>query len=194
MTVNNSFSRRHFIKLSSVLAAGPIFSNASIAARETIDTESMIIINGLGGLSNPNLWVQSQQQDENADSAIIRMRTIDERAITDMHASGTTAINVTLGYVSGPEDPYKYTVQDIADWDSIIDKHNTDLVKIKSVDDIRNAKEEGKIGIIYGFQNASCIGNDLQRVSEFKNRGVRIIQLTYNDANQFGSGSVGNGG
>ena len=150
----------------------------------------MIIINALGGLSNQNLWTESLSSHHAGDGGdlIERTRSMDVRAINDTRASGTTAINVTLGYVSGPEEPYEYTIEDIADWDSIIRDQRADLVKIWSAEDILAAKRENKIGIIFGFQNAASVGDDTGRVKVFANLGVRIIQLTYNDRNQIGDG------
>ena len=116
------------------------------------------------------------------------MRSIDARAIKDTHASGTTAINVTLGYVSGPETPYEYTIEDIAEWNSIIRKYSGDLVKVWNAADILTAKRENKIGIIFGFQNAASVGDRVERIETFANLGVRIIQLTYNGRNQVGDG------
>ena len=150
----------------------------------------MIIINALGGLSNQNLWAESLSSHHAGDGGdlIERTRSMDVRAINDTRASGTTAINVTLGYVSGPEEPYEYTIEDIADWNSIIRDQRADLVKIRSAEDILAAKRENKIGIIFGFQNAASVGDDTGRVEVFANLGVRIIQLTYNDRNQIGDG------
>ena len=152
----------------------------------------MVIINALGGVSNQNLWVEAQRQQGQADSSSLigRMRSIDARAINDTRASGTTAINVTLGYISGPEDPYEYTIRDIDEWNSIIHERRADLVKILSAEDILAAQRENRIGIIFGFQNGASVGNDTDRIKVFTNLGVRIIQLTYNDRNQIGDGSA----
>jgi microsomal dipeptidase-like Zn-dependent dipeptidase len=42
------------------------------------------------------------------------------------------------------------------------------------------AREEGRIGVIYGFQNSVAVGRDLERVAEFARLGVRVVQLTSN--------------
>jgi membrane dipeptidase len=81
-------------------------------------------------------------------------------------------------------------VRDIAQMDAIIRANSRDLLKVYSVADIIRAKSERKIGIIYGFQNAAMVGNDATRVDVFGNLGVRVIQLTYNPANQLGDGSM----
>ncbi len=187
-------SRRNFIRrASSGLAALSFGLHAPTGQAKSPAVEDFIIINALGGLSNQNLWVDAQgKQQGQADSSslIRRMRSIDARAISDTRASGTTAINITLGYVSGPEDPYDYTIRDIAAWDAIIHDRRADLVKILSADDILAAQRENRVGIIFGFQNAASVGDDTGRVKVFADLGVRIIQLTYNDRNQIGAGSA----
>ena len=189
--MNNRLFRRKFIQLTSAgLAALPFgLKSPPVQARSPV-IRDMIIINALGGLSNQNLWVESRSSQRKGEGGnlIKRMRSVDARAINDTHASGTTAINVTLGYVSGPEAPYEYTIKDIAEWNSIIREQRADLVKIWSAEDILAAKRENKIGIIFGFQNAAGVGNDADDVKVFANLGVRIIQLTYNDRNQIGDG------
>jgi membrane dipeptidase len=176
--------------------AGLPFWLSSMAAyatvRERVNLEQAIIINALGGISNQNIWAEDvTRADESAGRASIRrMRSLDTRAIRDTHASGTTAVNVTLGYVAGPEQPYEYTIDDIAEWNALIRQYPQDLLKVWTAVDILKARDEGKIGVIFGFQNAASVGDRLERVRTFAHLGVRIIQLTYNDRNQIGDGSA----
>jgi membrane dipeptidase len=44
--------------------------------------------------------------------------------------------------------------------------------------------------VIFGFQNAAMLGDNVARVDLFADLGVRVIQLTYNPANQLGGGSM----
>ncbi|MHC1478704.1 membrane dipeptidase [Frateuria aurantia] len=64
------------------------------------------------------------------------------------------------------------------------------VLKVRASADIRRARAEGKIGLIYGFQNAAIPGRDATRVDIFDDLGVRIIQLTCNPANALGDGST----
>jgi membrane dipeptidase len=176
--------------------AGLPFWLSSIAAyatvRERVNLEQAIIINALGGISNQNIWAEGvTRADESVGRASIRrMRSLDTRSIRDTHASGTTAVNVTLGYVAGPDQPYEYTIDDIAEWNALIRQYPQDLLKVWTAVDILKARDEGKIGVIFGFQNAASVGDRLERVRTFAHLGVRIIQLTYNDRNQIGDGSA----
>ena len=110
--------------------------------------------------------------------------------LADAHASGVTAINITLGYVAGPEEPFEATVRDIATTDRMIRENPRDLMKILSAADIRRAHAEKRIGLLYGFQNCAMMGKDATRVDVFADLGVRVFQLTYNPANQIGDGSM----
>ena len=187
-------ARRTFIKYTSATLTSLYlgFEPGHAALTKSVDLEKMIVINALGAISNQNLWVQGlAANNENlGEMTKRRLRSIDARALQDAHTSGTTAVNVTLGYVAGPEEPYEFTINDIAEWDSLIRKHQGHLLKVWSVRDILQAKEEGRIGIIFGFQNAAGVGNKVERIKTFADLGVRIIQLTYNDRNQIGDGSM----
>ncbi len=188
-------SRRTFIQMGSAGLATLPYSLSTLplhAQEETIKLDDMIVINALGNISNQNLWAGSVgQEDLNIGQAVInRIRSIDDRAIEDTHASGLTAINVTLGYLTGPEEPYEYTIDEIAYWDALVRQYPDDLLKVLRADDILRAKNENKIGIIFGFQNAESVGEELERVKTYSSLGVRVIQLTYNDSNQIGDGSA----
>jgi len=135
------------------------------------------VINCLGSLDDPN--------HPNSGPAIIT-----PRMLVDAHASGQTAVNVTLGHVFGPDEPFETTVADVAHWDALIRAHSNDLMKVFTAADFARAKAEKKIGLLYGFQNAAMLGNDPARVDIFVDMGVRIFQLTYNDENQLGGGSM----
>ena len=146
-----------------------------------------VIINALGGLENPNLALTRPQGDNPVDSSA---PDVDARAILDTHAAGVTAVNVTLGYVGGVDEPFEYTIRTVGVWDAILRRNAADLVKIHTAADIQAAEKSGKIGVIYGFQNGAMMGRDASRAGIFADLGVRVIQLTYNPANQIGHGCM----
>lgn len=151
--------------------------------------QNMIVINNLGGVSNPNLRLLPKDAASNPVAGS-KALSLDARALDDLMASGTTAINVTLGYVAGPEDPFEYSVAEIARWNRIIAHHDDRLMKVWSAADIMQAKRAGKVGIIMGFQNATMMGDRADRAAVFAGLGVKVIQLTYNVRNQIGDGSM----
>lgn len=145
-------------------------------------TGAPFIIDALGGFSNPNLG-----ENEITTSAV------DDRGLRDARASGLTSVNQTVGYVNGAMDAFEYSVAEVADWDRLIRARETELVKVLRADDIRLARDTGRIGVILGFQNSAMMGGDAKRVEVFANLGVRIIQLTYNVQNQLGDGAMAPG-
>jgi membrane dipeptidase len=143
-----------------------------------------VIVNALGGLEDPNGDPQTHDKDQTEEWSH------SHRVVRDALASGLTAVNITLGYVAGDEEPFESTIRALASTDARIRSNPLDLMKVYSAADILKAKTEKKIGIIYGFQNAAMVGKDASRVEIFAGLGVRVIQLTYNPANQLGDGSV----
>ncbi|MGA1852094.1 membrane dipeptidase [Sphingobium sp. HT1-2] len=170
--------RRNFMGVSAaMLAAG----SARAAGVEADPIKDMIVINALGGLGDPN---------QPADSLVPQFSP---RVLAEAHASGLTAVNITIGYVSGSDDPFVQSVREVAETDAQVRANSRDLMKILTAADISRAKAEGKVGLIYGFQNGAMMGQDASRVDIFANLDVRIFQLTYNPANQLGDGSMAPG-
>lgn len=101
-----------------------------------------------------------------------------------LQAGAVTAINATIAVWEG----YQETMDHIATWLRRFDDYGDSLVQARSVEDILGAKREGKAGVILGWQNASPIGNDLDRLALFHTLGVKIIQITYNERNLLGNG------
>jgi membrane dipeptidase len=172
-----SLDRRRLLS-AAALAAAP--------ARGWSGPRRPLVINALGDLENPNLELTRPYGAE-TDSLT---PDFDARTIADARASGLTAVNITLGYVFGPEDPYESTVRAIGAWDRLIREHAQDLIKVDTAADFLRAQRQGRIGIFYGFQNAVQVAGKPERVQTFADLGVRVIQLTYNPANPLGDGSM----
>ena len=147
-----------------------------------------IVIDALGFLDNPNLRLESSSPM--SDAQALDPETIDPRVLADGKASGVAAINVTIGYVAGPMEPFEHSIEQIAWWDARIRSNPEHLIKVLDAEDIVEANRSGRLGVIYGFQNTAMMGDDAGRVATFARLGVRVIQLTYNIANQVGHGSM----
>jgi membrane dipeptidase len=104
------------------------------------------------------------------------------RQITE---SGVTAVNVT---VSDPA--LEKTIQNMAGWHGTIANHPQQLLLVRTVADINEAKSSGRLGIILGFQHTEMMGRDLDWLNRFSDLGVRSIQLTYNKRNLMGDGCL----
>lgn len=105
--------------------------------------------------------------------------------------SGITAVNLTVS--SGD---FASTARRIAGWSARIDRFAGDFSQVRSVAQLRRAKEDGKMGIVFGFQDTTPIERDLDNVQTFHDFGVRVVQLTYNVRNLVGDGCLepGNAG
>jgi len=180
-------TRRDILAAAALGTLAVPLAGAGAKVKATSKGKSMIVVNALGGIENPNLALARPQSDNPVEMG---EPDVDARALADAHASGLTAVNITLGYVGGPDEPFEYTIRTIGVWDAVVREHSTDLVKVYTVADILKAKKDGRIGVIYGFQNAAMMGSDATRVDIFADLGVRVIQLTYNPANQLGDGSM----
>lgn len=103
-----------------------------------------------------------------------------------MQQGGLTAVNCTCSVVEN----FRETIGNIIDWHQIFNDHFDLIEKVLSVSDIDRVKQNGKTGIILGFQNTSAIEEDLGLLSIFHDLGIRIIQLTYMEGNLVGQGCL----
>ena len=101
-----------------------------------------------------------------------------------LRAGDVTAINATIVVW----DDYDSALDNIKRWLGWFEQHSDLIRQVTTVDDIHRAKREGRTGVIFGWQNASPIGGDIDRLRLFHRLGVRIIQLTYNERNLLGNG------
>ncbi len=102
----------------------------------------------------------------------------------DMRRGGLTAANCTVSVWEG----FQATVDNIVKSNQLM-AECSDLVRpVRTTADITRAKEEGKTGIIYGFQNAHAFEDQIGYVEVFKQLGVGIVQMCYNTQNLVGTG------
>lgn len=148
------------------------------------------VINALGVLDNPNLQLQPHAGDRQAMAYTSSGQNVDARSLADARAAGLTAINITLGHVAGSAEPFEATVTDIAAWDAFIRARPDALLKVLAAADLDAARDQGRIGVVCGFQNTEMLGGRLERVALFANLGVRVVQLTYNGRNAVGDGAT----
>lgn len=101
-----------------------------------------------------------------------------------IHAGGVTAINATIAVWEN----FRETMDHVAQWQQWFVKHADIMMPVKRTADILAAKQAGKVGIILGFQNASPLEDRYEFVRVFKQLGIGIMQITYNNQNLVGSG------
>src|SRR5688572_18360397 len=134
-----------------------------------------IVIDGLGGLGN------SETDGPLADSQV-----------QDVRNSGLTCVHVTMRPVgtTPPDTAFTQAVINIGQMESEIDSHPEVLSRIRSAADIAAAKQAGRTGLIYGFQDGVAFESDLSRLDELYRLGLRIVQPTYNRRNLLGDGCL----
>ena len=170
--------RRSFLMSSSAAAIASMRLSRGLMASTTQGSDpikNLIVVNALGGLD------EGYAPPPPGPPAVMSAG-----AMAAGKSSGLTAINMTL---AGGDD-FETTVEAIAAYDAFIHANSDKLLKVYSTADILDAKKQGKIGVIYGFQNAAMMGDKTARVDIFADLGVRCIQLTYNSLNQLGGGSM----
>ncbi len=123
------------------------------------------------------------------DSAIVidglNVSNWDSPAVFGSLKSGkVTAINATVA----TWENFSEALDNISAWAPRFRCYRDTVSQIKNTEDILEAKKNKKTGVVLGFQNSSPIENRLERLELFHRLGVRIIQITYHEANLLGSG------
>ncbi len=116
---------------------------------------------------------------------------LDDVMVSNAVESGITAVNKTVS--SGD---FAATASRIAGWLATIDRFPDVFRQVRSVEQLRAAKRERRVGLVFGFQNTTPYEGDLDAVGVFDDFGVRVVQLTYNIRNLVGDGCLepGNAG
>jgi membrane dipeptidase len=105
--------------------------------------------------------------------------------------SGITAVNCTLS-----DRDFEGTVKNIAWLESLVEAYPDVFAIVRKHSDIARTKQNNKVGIIPGFQYTTFLEDEPERIETFRDFGVRIMQITYNNRSSFGDGCLepGNAG
>src|SRR5690625_3995308 len=66
--------------------------------------------------------------------------------------------------------------------------HQDLVIRAETIEDIYRAKREGKIAFVSSLESATPIENEIDRVDVLYGFGVRVMGITYSEANALGSG------
>lgn len=105
--------------------------------------------------------------------------------VREVKRSGLTALKQTLG---GPGSSYADTVAEIHAVTQGIARSAGLYLRILRVADLATAKRSGAIGIIYSFEGVEQLEGNVERIEEFSDLGVRVMQLSYNTVSPFAAG------
>lgn len=122
--------------------------------------------------------------------AMGELRTIYEPPLVrKMLATGMDSITITL---CDPKplgaEALELAVDGVLEYDRYLEAHPELFVKATGTDHVDLARDTGRMGVFYLFQNSEQFGGDLDRVDMFYRMGVRSSQLTYNERNRAGVG------
>jgi len=102
-----------------------------------------------------------------------------------LRSGGVTAANITVApYLEGMTSAFDA----MAAWLAAVDRPEAGWRLVLRADDIPAARAEGKTGLIMGWQNMLAIESRLERIRAFHAMGLRVAQLTYNEANLIADG------
>ncbi len=108
---------------------------------------------------------------------------------TDWYIEG----GVTVAAPSvGAMDGIDITMRSIAAWKSFIQRNSGNAGKVTqvfNVKDMRQAKKDGRLGLLFHFQGTDPMEDDLDMIHAYKDLGVGVIQLCYNVRNRVGDGA-----
>jgi len=101
----------------------------------------------------------------------------DRTIFEQLHQGGVTMVHATIVY----HEQIRETLLRIAEWNRHFEQSSDLIMPVKSADDIRLAKQLGKVGIMFGAQNCSPIEDDIGMVEVMRELNLMIMQLTYNN-------------
>ena len=104
-----------------------------------------------------------------------------------LRQSGVSVVKSTLGATNAD---FEATMADVAAAQELMDGHPELFFKVTRAADLERAKREGKLGVIFSFEDSSPLGDKLDRIDLFRNLGVRVMQLSYNHKSPFGCGCL----
>jgi membrane dipeptidase len=136
-----------------------------------------IVIDALGGMGDPY-----EQREE-----VTRMG---ERAWAETVATGVTMVRDTVFPVGNTPDPWGDYQKAIAEKHAYLSANPDRLIMVRSAADILKAKREKKFAVLIGTQDSVMVGPVLDRLAQLKKDGVMTVQLTYNNRNLSGDGSL----
>ncbi len=102
----------------------------------------------------------------------------------EMREGGVDCVHATICYW----EDLRETIANMADWNRRFERHAERLLHVRTADDVRRARAEGKTGIVYGAQNCSPIEDDVGLVQVVHDLGLRFMQLSYNNQSLLATG------
>ncbi len=83
---------------------------------------------------------------------------------------------------------FRAAIKRMLDHEALIETMPDRLMRVDTPEDARRAIAEDKLGLVYTFQGADAIEDDLDNLIVLHRLGLRVLQITYNSQNRLGYG------
>ncbi len=110
--------------------------------------------------------------------------SFDEELLPKLKAGGVTGVHQTVG----GRESFGDTVAAVMRFRSFLESHGTEVQLATTAAGIEKARNEGRIGVVMGFQGSDMLRGDEGLLPVFHELGVRIVQLAYNQRTWAGDG------
>lgn len=107
-----------------------------------------------------------------------------ERWFEQARAGGVDVVWVTIGGNAGISE----TVRAASNVLRFIENHGDLAVQVRTAEEMRQAKKDGKLGILFATQDAACLDGDFAYLAAMDRLGYRVMGLTYSESNMLGDG------
>ena len=99
--------------------------------------------------------------------------------------AGATFVSVNVGMDFNPVGQVIRVIAGFRDW---LSKHGEHYILAQTVDDVRRAKQEGKLAVAFDLEGSMMLEDDLAMIGLYRDLGVRQIHLAYNLNNSIAGG------
>lgn len=109
---------------------------------------------------------------------------ITENYLQRLKEGGVNTLSFAVGWMKEAIP----TLRDIEYMRSWIQSHSEDVQLVETAKDLQKAKDENRIGIIFELENVAPLQGDYQLLDTFYQLGIRMVQISYNERNEFADG------
>jgi len=109
---------------------------------------------------------------------------VHERYLDEWIRGGATCVGPTVAW----DHTLGQAMDNLAMWFDRFRRLSDRILHVTRVEDIARAKREGKLGVIFHFQNTQPFERNPELVEVYYRLGLRMAQLTYNLKNWVGDG------
>lgn len=118
------------------------------------------------------------------DATVLIHAATKERWFEQARSGGADVLWVTIGGSTGIAE----TIRAAANVLRFIESHSDVAVQVRTSEEMRQAKKDGKLGILFCTQDAACLDGDYAYLTVMEQLGYRVMGLTYSESNMLGDG------